>query len=90
MNNILDVITSDGNSYQIKIIKTFQLDSYPNKKYIAYTFGEEQNDTLKSYISIINEQEEVIRLEAIIDKEEWNDVKAGLNELLLENEISGE
>ena len=61
MNNILDVITSDGNSYQIKIIKTFQLDSYPNKKYIAYTFGEEVNE--------INEGDLVIVLETDADED---------------------
>ena len=90
MNNMLDVITSDGNNYQIYFIKTFQLDSYPNKKYIAYTFGEEIDEMVKSYVSIINEENEQIRLEAITDKEEWNDVKEGLKELLLDNEISGD
>lgn len=83
MNNMLDVITSDGNNYQIKIIKTFQLESFPNKKYIAYTFGEEIDDMVKSYVSIINEENEQIRLEAITDKDEWSQVQEGLKELLM-------
>ena len=83
--NVLNVSTNDGNNYQIKVIKIFDLESYPNRVYIAYTFGEYvSNEEVQSYISIINEMDDgTISLEAIIDKEEWLASKAKLEEILL-------
>lgn len=83
-NNLLNVTTNDGKLYQIYVIKTFAIDQYPNKEYIAYTFGEEKNDMVKSYASVMNSTNGKIILEAITDRDEWNMVQEGLKELLLE------
>ena len=85
MEDILNVNTSDGNNYEIKVIKIFTLESYPNRIYIAYTFGEYVSDEeVQSYISVINEMDDgAISLESILDKNEWQASKAKLEELLL-------
>lgn len=83
-NSLMNVITNDGKSYQIYVIETFEIDQYLGKKYIAYTFGQKEENMTKSYISVINMDGSCIKLEAITDKEELNIVQESLKMLLSE------
>lgn len=83
MEDMISVTTADGNEYKIKVIETFQIEAYPKKAYIAYTFGElSAENMVRSYISIINENEDTFTLEAITDKEEWQIVQNTLKSIL--------
>ncbi len=85
MENQLIVKTADGRDWQIFVLDTFQVDEYPNKEYVAYTFGEfENNDNIKSYISILNETENYFSLESMTDEDEVKIVEEAYKNLLLE------
>ena len=83
MKEAIEVTTTDGNLYKIYVIEMFKLAAYPNREYIAYTFGQTNEDMVESYVSIINETNDSYSLEAITDKAEWNEVQEGLKELLM-------
>ena len=86
MENILSVKTTDGQVWQIMILDTFMVEDYPNKNYIVYTFGEQENpETVKSYISILDETENYFALEGIANEEEKEIVKEAYQNMLLES-----
>ena len=85
MENQLIVKTADGRDWQIFVLDTFKVDEYPNKEYVAYTFGEfENNDNIKSYISVLNETENYFSLESMADEDEVKIVEEAYKNLLLE------
>ena len=88
LDNFLTVKTADGRDWQILVLDTFTVDEYPNKNYIAYTFGEQESaETIKSYISVLNETENYFSLDSITDQEEMSIVKEAYENLIMENNI---
>ncbi len=86
MDNFITVRTADGRDWQILVLDTFSVDEYPNKNYIAYTFGEEESpETIKSYISVLNENDAYFTLEAMADEEEIETVREAYQNMLLES-----
>ncbi len=86
MDNFLTVKTADGKDWQILVLDTFTVDEYPNKNYIVYTFGEQESpETIKSYISVLNESDSYFTLEAMADEEEKDIVREAYQNMLLES-----
>lgn len=86
LDEFLIVKTADGKEWQIMVLDTFSVDLYPKKEYIAYTFGEEvDNDNIKSYISILNENDDYFTLEEITNSDEQNIVKEAYTNMILES-----
>ena len=80
------VKTADGRDWQIMVIDTFSVDEFPNKNYIVYTFGEQENPgTIKSYISVLNETDNYFALEAIADENEKTIIKEAYQNMILES-----
>lgn len=86
MDKNLTVTTQDGQVVEISVIDVFTVDDFPSKEYIAYTFGENNNnEMIKSYISILIENDDSFRIEAITDKKEWEIVQESFKNLLADN-----
>lgn len=86
MDNFLTVRTADGKDWQLLVLDTFTVEEYPDKNYIAYTFGEqESSETIKSYISILNETDNYFTLESIPNEEEKEIVSEAYKNMLLES-----
>ncbi len=81
MENKLTVKTLDGKTWEIYVIMTFQVENYPSD-YIAYTFGERNNDNVKAYISRMEKNNNTITLDSIHDADEWKNVNIVFNKLL--------
>ena len=85
MENALIVKTADGRDWRIFVLDTFTVDAYPNKEYVSYTFGEfENNDDIKSYISVLNETENYFSLESMENEEEKKIVEEAYKDMLFE------
>ena len=85
MEDYLNVKTADGKDWQIYVLDFFKVDEYPDKEYVAYTFGEpEAYDTTKSYISVLCENDNYFTLEAMSSFKESEDVKKAYENMLLE------
>jgi len=85
MENQLIAKTADGRDWPIYVLDIFQVDYYPNKEYIAYTFGENVDEnSIKSYISILNENENYISLDSITNNDELKIVEEAYQNMLLE------
>lgn len=86
LKELLTVKSADGRDWQILVLDTFKVYDYPEKEYVAYTFGEEAGpDTMKSYISVLNETPEYFSLDAMTDSEENMIVKEAYLNMLLES-----
>ncbi|MBQ4634569.1 MAG: DUF1292 domain-containing protein [Bacilli bacterium] len=86
MENTLVVSGENGVEYTIKVINIFNVDEFPNKEYIAYTFEEQvDSDHIKAYISILSETETTFTLMGISDKNEWELVEKSFKEHLMNN-----
>ena len=85
MENELVVSGENGVKYTIKVIDIFNVDEYPEKEYIAYTFEEPIDaEHIKAYISILKETETDFSLVGISDKDEWDIVQNVFNNLITE------
>ncbi len=84
----MTVKTADGRDWQIMVIDTFTVDEYPDKNYIVYTFGEQGSpDTIKSYISVLNENDNYFSLNSMSEEEQTIVNEAYKNMLLESGEI---
>lgn len=81
MSEKITVKTLDGRICEIYVIMTFQVENYPDD-YIAYTFGETNNDNVEAYISKMKKNDNTITLDSIYDANEWENVNNALNNLL--------
>ncbi len=78
-DNTLTVTDENNIPVTIEVLDIFKLDQYPDKEYIFYTKNEEEGEYLKTYVSILNEQEETASLDAIEDEAEFNLVQQYIN-----------
>ena len=84
--NQLTVKTIDGKDWHIYVLDVFKVDAFPEKEYIAYTFGEYENgDDVRSYISVLNDGEKFFCLEQFDDEEEENIVRTAYQNKVLES-----
>lgn len=81
MEEKLTVKTRDGQTWEIYVIMTFQVENYPDD-YMAYTFGEKNGENITSFISKMKEDNNTITLDSIQDPKEWTCVKRVFDELL--------
>ena len=81
--NLIEVIGENGEKFQAEVIEIFEVEEYPGKEYILYSFGEQVDDeNEKVYVSILNEKEDEYVLSYIEDEEELKVVNAAIDELL--------
>ena len=78
-DNTLTVTDENNIPVTIEVLDIFKLDQYPEKEYIFYTKNEEEGEYIKTYVSILNEQEETASLDAIEDEAEFNLVQQYIN-----------
>lgn len=73
--DIINVIDENGNNIEIEVLDIFSIKEYPNKEYIMYTKNEVEGDYVKTYISILKENQDEAVLDEIVDDEEFNLIK---------------
>ncbi|MBR2245934.1 MAG: DUF1292 domain-containing protein [Bacilli bacterium] len=79
MDRFIEVTTEDGKKHNAEVIQIFNVDLYPNKDYIMYSFGEKLGDQEKVYISILEEINDTYNLKGISDPREWAIVQDTIN-----------
>lgn len=73
--NYFTVIDSKGKEIEYEILFTFESED-TNKKYIVYTNNEKDKDgMIKTYASIYEEEDNILKLSKIEDEKEWNVVE---------------
>ena len=87
MENKLETIkvtTESGRQMEAQVIDIIEIPEF-NKQYIFYTFGEKaEDDQIKMYVSILEEQDDKITLKGIEDNDEWEVVKEILDSMYKE------
>ncbi|MBO6145811.1 MAG: DUF1292 domain-containing protein [Bacilli bacterium] len=71
------ITNSQGQQIQADVVIAFKLKNN-NQKYIVYTFNEKDNDSIKTYVSRIREEENGVYFDAITDQEEWKMVREAI------------
>ena len=81
--NLIEVIGENGDKFQAEVIEIFELEQYPGKEYILYSFGEQvDEENEKVYVSILNENDDEYVLSYIEDEEEQKAANEAIDELL--------
>ena len=76
------ISNAKGEQIQADVIMAFKIKNN-NQKYIVYTFNEKNNDSIKTYVSKIIENDKGICFESITDEDEWKMVReAIMNEVV--------
>ncbi|MBQ2640038.1 MAG: DUF1292 domain-containing protein [Bacilli bacterium] len=87
MDNFIDITTEDGQKYKAEVIDIFNVDEYPDKDYIMYSFGENiGEDQERVYVSIIEDNDEECKLQGISDPREWSIVQDAIKKSSVEDE----
>lgn len=75
------IVNVDGTEIEVEVVT--YLNSKDNmNQYLVYTKGENQpNGDVIIYISKIKEEDDIIKLDEIVDDEEWKDVQKLLKEI---------
>ena len=75
------IVEQDGNEIEVEVVT--YLNSKDNmNQYLVYSKGENQpNGDVIIYISKIREEDDIIKLDEIVDDEEWKDVQSLLKEI---------
>ena len=80
MNDIINVMDSNGDLFEVEVLDIFNVEGY-DKDYIMYTRNEEVDDNnIKTYVSILKEENDNYTLMNIDDDEEWNIVQQAIME----------
>ena len=80
MDNFINVVTEEGQRYRAEVIDIFNVDEYPEKDYIIYSFGENiGEDEEKVYVSIVENKDGEYNLKGIEDPREWAVVQEAIN-----------
>ena len=80
MNDIINVMDSNGDLFEVEVLDIFNVEGY-DKDYIMYTRNEEVDDNnIKTYVSILMEENDNYTLMNIDDDEEWNIVQQAIME----------
>ena len=81
--NVIQVTGENGEILDAEVIEIFEVEEYPGKEYILYSFGEQADEeNEKVYTSILIENEESYVLSAIEDPKEQEAVDKAVDELL--------
>ena len=80
--NMIEVTGENGEKFNAEVLEIFEVEGYPGKEYILYSFGETEGEDEKVYTSILVENEESYVLAAIEDPEEQAAVDKAVDELL--------
>lgn len=82
MDNIITVTTDDGQTTKIEVLDIFSVVGYENKEYILYTQNiEVDQDNIKAYISILEDNNGSYNLVSIEDEEEWTAIQKAVEEM---------
>lgn len=80
---MIEVIGENGDKFEVEVIEIFEVEQYPGKKYILYSFGEQvDEENERVYTSVLNENEDEFVLSCIEDQEELRIVNEAVDELL--------
>lgn len=74
MNKKVIITNSQGQKVEATVIKAFTLKEN-NKDYIVYTFGENNDNNVKTYVSCVREENGEYYFDSINDDNEWEKVK---------------
>lgn len=82
MDNTIVVTSESGKQTEVEVIDIFQVAGYENKDYILYTQNVEvDDDNIKAYISILEEQDGNYTLKGIEDDQEFTAVQKAIEEM---------
>ena len=82
MDNTIVVTSESGKQTKVEVIDVFQVVGYENKDYILYTQNVEvDDDNIKAYISILEEQDGNYTLKGIEDDQEFAAVQKAIEEM---------
>lgn len=82
MDKKVVISNARGEQIQADVIMAFKIKNN-NQKYIVYTFNEKNNDSIKTYVSKIREDETGTYFDSITDENEWKMVReAIMNEVI--------
>ena len=80
MNDVMNVMDSNGEVFQVEVLDIFNVEGY-DKDYIMYTKNEAVDDNnIKTYVSILVEENDNYSLLNIDDDEEWARVEQAIKE----------
>ena len=75
------VVDESGTKKDAERVSLFKLKDV-EKTYIVYTFNEvDENDMIKLYVAILNDNDGVYSLENISDNDEWTKVKDAMRKI---------
>lgn len=75
------IVDESGTNKDAERISLFKMKD-SNKTYIVYTFNEvDENDMIKLYVAILNDNDGVYSLENITDNDEWTKVKDAMRKI---------
>lgn len=75
------IIDEAGTKKDAERLSLFKLKD-SDKTYIVYTFNEtDENDMIKLYVAILNDNDGVYSLENITDNDEWTSVKDAMRKI---------
>lgn len=75
------IVEQDGNETEVEVV-TYLNSKDSMNQYLVYSKGENQpNGDVIIYISKIKEEDGTIKLEEIVDDDEWKDVQSLLKEI---------
>ena len=77
MDKKVVISNARGEQIQADVIMAFKIKNN-NQKYIVYTFNEKNNDSIKTYVSKIREDETGTYFDSITDENEWKMVREAI------------
>lgn len=83
MDNIIELTTADGKTVNVEVLDIFSVKGYEDKEYILYTQNKEiDNENIKAYVSILNENEDGgYHFSNIEDEQEFLAVQKAIEEM---------
>ena len=80
------IVDETGTKKDAERLSLFRLKD-SDKTYITYTFNEiDENEMIKLYVAILNENDGVYSLENIEDNDEWTKVKEAMRKIAKEGQ----
>lgn len=80
------IVDETGTKKDAERLSLFKLKD-SKKTYIVYTFNEvDDNDMIKLYVAILNDNDGVYSLENITDNDEWTNVKNAMRKIAKEGQ----
>lgn len=80
MKDIINVMDNNGDLFEVEVLDIFNVEGF-DKDYIMYTRNEEVDDeNIKTYVSILKEEDDNYILLNIEDDYEWSVVQQAIQE----------